>query len=136
MCARLDPHYSIANSMPARLIYCRNRDTLALSNAILLALEEPRMSVFEIVMLICFGAAWPFSIAKAYRSRANSGKSLIFLILILIGYVSGTTHKLLYKPDRVVFLYMLNGLMVAADIAIHFRNREFAAQPDEELQGE
>jgi hypothetical protein len=94
------------------------------------------MSVFEIIMLICFGAAWPFSIAKAYRSRANSGKSLIFLALILIGYVSGTAHKLLYKPDGVVYLYMLNGLMVAVDIAVHFRNRQFAPQPEEDLQGE
>ena len=94
------------------------------------------MSPFEIVMLVCFGAAWPFSIAKAYRSRATGGKSLIFLILVFIGYVSGTAHKLLYKPDGVVYLYILNGIMVAVDIAIHLRNRRFAAQPGEDFQGE
>jgi len=94
------------------------------------------MSAFEIIMLICFGVAWPFSIVKAYRSRANSGRSLIFLLLILVGYVSGITHKLLYKPDGVVYLYMLNGMMVAVDIAIHFRNRQFAPQPEEDLQAE
>jgi hypothetical protein len=94
------------------------------------------MSPFEIIMLICFGAAWPLSIIKAYRSRQNGGKSLLFLIVIFIGYLAGTAHKLWYKPDAVIYLYILNGIMVAVDIAIHFRNRQFAAQPDEEIQGE
>jgi hypothetical protein len=94
------------------------------------------MSPFEILMLVCFGVAWPFSIVKAYRSRENGGKSLLFLIVIFIGYLAGTAHKLWYKPDGVVYLYILNGIMVAVDIAIHFRNRQFAAQPEEDFQGE
>ena len=57
------------------------------------------MSPFEIIMLVCFGAAWPFSIVKAYRSRENGGKSLLFLIVIFIGYLAGTANKLWYKPD-------------------------------------
>jgi len=94
------------------------------------------LSPFEIIMLVCFGAAWPFSIVKAYRSRENGGKSLLFLIVIFIGYAAGTAHKIWYKPDGVVYLYILNGIMVAVDIAIHFRNRQFAAQPEEDFQGE
>ena len=53
-----------------------------------------------------------------------------------VGYVAGTVHKLCYRFDGVIYLYILNGIMVAVDIAIHFRNRQFAAQPEEELQGE
>ncbi len=81
------------------------------------------MSPFEIVMLVCFGAAWPFSIVKSYRARTNSGKSLIFLFIVLVGYAAGMAHKVYYCPDRIVYLYLLNGAMVATDIAIHFRNR-------------
>ena len=94
------------------------------------------MSPFEILMLVCFGVAWPFSIVKSYRSRANSGKSLAFLIVVFIGYAAGTAHKIFYKPDPVIYLYMLNGIMVATDIAIHFRNRQFAARTEEDFEGE
>ena len=81
------------------------------------------MSVFEILMLVCFGAAWPFSIARSWRSRSNAGKSLLFLLVVLVGYVSGIVHKLLYARDAVVLLYALNCCMVLADIALYARNR-------------
>jgi len=41
------------------------------------------MSMFEIIMLVCFGAAWPFSIYKSYTSRSNAGKSIFFYLLYL-----------------------------------------------------
>jgi hypothetical protein len=41
---------------------------------------------FEAFMRVCFGAAWPFSIYKSYKSRINKGKSLGFLIVVIIGY--------------------------------------------------
>ncbi len=80
------------------------------------------MSVFEALMLVCFGVAWPVSIYKSFRSRDNSGKSVIFLIIILLGYISGIVNKLLYSMDAVIYLYILNCLMVAADIGLYFRN--------------
>jgi lipopolysaccharide export LptBFGC system permease protein LptF len=81
------------------------------------------MSFFEAIMLFCFGAAWPVSIYKSYRSRSNAGKSVGFLVIILVGYVAGICHKLLYHLDPVVWLYVLNAMMVAADIALYARNR-------------
>lgn len=83
------------------------------------------MSIFEALMLICFGAAWPISIYKSYKSRTNSGKSLHFLIIIFIGYVSGVAHKFIYSFDYVIFLYILNGLMVLTDIGLYFRNKKY-----------
>ncbi|MBM7623814.1 hypothetical protein [Sporohalobacter salinus] len=80
------------------------------------------MSIFEALMLICFGAAWPASIYKSYASRNNSGKSLWFMVIVLIGYISGVTHKLLYSYDLVIYLYILNGLMVSVDILFYYRN--------------
>jgi hypothetical protein len=81
------------------------------------------VSVFEILMLVCFGAAWPFSIAKSWRSKSNSGKSVLFLLVIFVGYVSGTIHKALYARDPVIVLYVLNGAMVLTDMVLYARNR-------------
>ncbi|MCP5452654.1 MAG: hypothetical protein H7A27_01620 [Spirochaetaceae bacterium] len=81
------------------------------------------MSVFEIVMLLCFGAAWPVSIAKSLRTRSNGGKSLAFLLIIIVGYAAGIINKLLYKPDFVVWLYALNAAMVSVDAGLWIRNR-------------
>ena len=84
------------------------------------------MSIFEVIMLLCFGAAWPFSIYKSYTSRQNAGKSLWFLCVILVGYVAGTIHKLLYSFDYVIYLYVFNGLMVFTDIVLYLRNQLLA----------
>jgi len=84
------------------------------------------MSSFEIIMLICFGAAWPVSIYKSYTSRTTAGKSVIFLIIVLIGYMAGILHKTLNDLDFVVWLYVLNATMVSVDILLYFRNRMFS----------
>lgn len=81
------------------------------------------MSIFEAIMLLCFGLAWPISLVKSYRSRSTGGKSPFFSVAIIIGYISGTIHKVLYNPDIVMALYILNLLMVSADLALWFRNR-------------
>ncbi len=80
------------------------------------------MSIFEAIMLICFGAAWPASIWKSYTSRDNSGKSILFLIIIFTGYIAGIIHKLFYYYDFVIILYIINALMVLTDIVLYYRN--------------
>jgi len=80
------------------------------------------MSIFEIIMLLCFAAGWPFSIYKSYTSRVNDGKSLPFLVIVFVGYIAGMTHKVLYNFDGVIYLYILNGAMVLADIMLYRRN--------------
>lgn len=80
------------------------------------------MSIFEIIMLICFGAAWPVSIYKTYTSKSTAGKSVIFLIVIMVGYVAGIIHKFFYSQDWVIFLYMLNLTMVFTDTMLFLRN--------------
>ena len=81
------------------------------------------MSIFEIIMLVCFGAAWPASIYRSYVSRTTAGKSLLFLVIIDIGYIAGILHKLRNDPDIVIYLYILNGIMVFVDIMLYWRNR-------------
>jgi uncharacterized membrane protein YbjE (DUF340 family) len=82
------------------------------------------MSIFEVIMLICFGSAWPTSIYKSYTSRTARGKSIAFLIIVFIGYIAGILHKLFYNLDWVVTLYALNGLLVLVDISLSLRNKE------------
>ena len=80
------------------------------------------MSVFEAVMLICFGAAWPASIYRSYVSRTTAGKSIVFLAVIFVGYLAGIGHKILYNFDGVMWLYALNAVMVFVDILLYWRN--------------
>ncbi|HEY3378753.1 MAG TPA: hypothetical protein VGL77_14795 [Armatimonadota bacterium] len=91
------------------------------------------MSIFEIIMLVCFGASWPFSLYKTWQSKSSTGKSQVFLWLVFIGYLSGIIHKVLYNRDWVIILYALNSLMVLADLllCLHFNRvtRNTAAQP-------
>ncbi|MEA2077624.1 MAG: hypothetical protein U9O95_06355 [Candidatus Marinimicrobia bacterium] len=81
------------------------------------------MSHFEIIMLICFGAAWPFSIYRSWVSRSTKGKSLLFMIIVMSGYIAGVFHKLFFDHDLVIYLYGLNFFMVALDVALYIRNR-------------
>ena len=83
------------------------------------------MSIYEIIMLICFGAAWPFSIYKSYKLKSSQGKSVFFLVIILIGYAAGIINKIVYDFDLVVYLYALNMVMVALDLALYLRNKRF-----------
>lgn len=80
------------------------------------------MSIFEAIMLICFGLAWPFSIYKSATSHSVAGKSPIFLVALLVGYVSGIIHKALFSPDLVMCLYILNLIMVSIDFLLYLRN--------------
>ena len=43
--------------------------------------------IFEVGMLLCFAAAWPANIYKAYRARTTLGTSLPFMLIVELGYV-------------------------------------------------
>lgn len=85
--------------------------------------------IFEAIMLLCFGAAWPFSIWKSYTSRSNQGKSLSFMLIVVAGYVSGVIYKVFYNFDAVLYLYILNTVFVLIDIGLFFRNKRFSPAP-------
>lgn len=83
------------------------------------------MSWYEIAMLVCFGASWPFSIHKMLQTGRSDGKSLVFLVLVMIGYLFGFIHKLFYNLDIVIVLYAFLMLVVLTDtmICIHLRRK-------------
>lgn len=81
------------------------------------------MSILEALMLLCFGAAWPFSIARSWNSRSTQGKSIVFLMVLILGYLAGIANKILYHYDVVLFLYVINVTMVSVDAVLWMRNR-------------
>ena len=85
---------------------------------------------FEILMIVSFGVSWPLNVIKSYRARTTKGKSLAFLFLIFFGYIAGITSKFV-NPDYmeniaskwyVLFFYVLNFIMVSADLLVYVRN--------------
>jgi len=80
------------------------------------------MSIFEMLMLLCFGVAWPFSIYKSYKSKSVAGKSPYFLLVIIVGYICGILNKILYNYDWIIYLYILNLIMVTTDYILYLRN--------------
>ena len=83
------------------------------------------LEIFEALMLFCFGFAWPFNIYKSYKARSNKGKSFLFLIVILFGYVFGILHKVLSpNTDFVLWLYVINSILVIIDISFYVRNKK------------
>ncbi len=84
------------------------------------------MSPFEFIMLVCFGAAWPVSIYKSWKSRSVQGKSLFFLVIVLVGYIAGFLHKIFYLYDAVIILYSINFIMISIDIMLYFRNKKYS----------
>ena len=86
--------------------------------------------ILEVIMIVSFGASWPLNVIKSYKARTTKGKSLAFLCLILFGYIAGIISKLLNPAYMmsfsskwyVLFFYVLNFLMVGADLCLYFRN--------------
>lgn len=87
--------------------------------------------ILEVIMIICFGASWPFNVIKSYKARTAKGKSPVFLCLIILGYIAGIAAKFLNEgfmasiSDKwyVLFFYFLNLIMVSADLVLYLRNR-------------
>lgn len=86
--------------------------------------------LFEIIMIVCFGLSWPMNVIKSYRARTTTGKSLPFLLLIFTGYIFGITAKLIAPSFKwyVLFFYVLNLVMVGADLLLYWRNYKLDQQ--------
>ncbi len=93
------------------------------------------MGLFEMGMLLCFGAAWPVSIYKSWMSKRNTGKSLGFLLVVFVGYLFGILHKINESQDFVLIFYVINTLFVLTDIIIFIRNGGFDNRMGESIGG-
>jgi len=87
--------------------------------------------LFEILMILMFGASWPMNVIKSYKTKTTKGKSLAFLYFIFLGYIAGIISKLV-NPEYmkniggkwyILFFYVLNFIMVGADLILYYRNK-------------
>lgn len=83
----------------------------------------------EGLMLVCFGLAWPLSILKMLRTHSAKSKSIPFVAVVALGYMAGIAHKTIrgfesgdFSP--VLFLYILNGAMIAVDLVLSVKYRK------------
>ena len=86
--------------------------------------------VLEILMLLAFGFSWPNNIINSLKNKSTKGKSLLFLCLIFFGYIAGIISKFVNEAYMnsfaskwyVLCFYILNLLMVGADLVLYYRN--------------
>ena len=89
--------------------------------------------LFEIVMIVAFGASWPLNVYKSYRARTAKGQSLPFLCLIFFGYIAGIASKFLNEAYMsefshkwyVLVFYFINLTMVGISLLLYARNARF-----------
>lgn len=81
-------------------------------------------SIFEIIMLICFGLSWPMNLTKAYKAGTAKGTSLWFILLIITGYIAGIIAKVMAENIDwlVLAFYILNLVVVSMNLVVYFRN--------------
>ena len=92
-------------------------------------LAASNFSIFEFGMLFCFGLCWPVSIYKTLTTKRTEGKSLLFMVIIFVGYISGSIHKLYFNFDFVIILYISNLVLVFVDIVLYLKYSRRIAPP-------
>ena len=89
----------------------------------------------EFMMLALFGVSWPFAIAKTYRAKRVDGKSPLFEVIVIAGYLCGIASHLVSGVGMwVIGIYAVDILLVSTDLALYcyysIKNRR-AADGDE-----
>ena len=95
--------------------------------------------ILEIAMLVCFGCSWPISVYKSIKIRTSVGKSAVFNILLIVGYIAGIVSKFLkmepfmianandgLKKGIFIFaliMYFVNLAMIAANLVLYYMNK-------------
>ena len=80
-------------------------------------------SILETTMLVCFGCSWPLNLIKAYKAKTAKGTSLLFILLIITGYIAGICAKLISNQiNYVLIAYFFNLVVVSLNLAVYFRN--------------
>ena len=64
--------------------------------------------LMEVLMIVCFGVAWIFSVIKALKTKSAKGKSILFEILMLCGYGFGVVQKVFLYKDAMTNEKALN----------------------------
>lgn len=83
----------------------------------------------EMAMLLCFGISWPIAVYKSIKTKSTQGKSVVFILAIVTGYVAGIIGKVSRcavtgeKLSYVLIIYCVNLIVVLTDLALYFVNK-------------
>jgi uncharacterized membrane protein len=82
-------------------------------------------NILESAMMVTFGLAWPANIMNSLRVKSSRGRTPVFLMIIIVGYLFGLAAKFLSPTglNYVAFFYLLNLIMVSIDLTLYFRYR-------------
>ena len=88
------------------------------------------VDLLEALTILCFGLSWPVSIRKSWVSRTAKGKSVLFEIILLVGYGVGIVRKIIQVVAGAsgflfwlgFLFYILNSIMICIDISLYIRN--------------
>lgn len=85
--------------------------------------------LLESTMLICFGLSWPMNLSKNIKAKSAKNMSLQFILLIIFGYIAGITAKIFtHRFNYVLVVYLLNLVVVSANVVVYFINRRYDRQ--------
>ena len=88
--------------------------------------------LLESTMLICFGLSWPMNLAKNIKAKSARNMSLQFILLIITGYIAGISAKIYnHRFNYVLVVYLLNLIVVSANVVVYFINRRYDRQAKE-----
>ena len=80
--------------------------------------------LLEAIMLVCFGLSWPMALVKNLKAKSAEGMSLPFLLLIITGYIAGTSAKIIAgNITYVLIVYIVNLVIVTMNLVVFFYNR-------------
>ncbi|MDR1657088.1 MAG: hypothetical protein LBT47_05975 [Deltaproteobacteria bacterium] len=81
-------------------------------------------NILECGMLISFGLAWPANIRNSLKIKTARGRSVHFLIIVIIGYLFGLGAKIAASNvNYVALFYLINLLMVSFDLSLYYHYR-------------
>lgn len=81
-------------------------------------------NICEALMVCAFGISWPINAYKSFKSKSAEGKSLLFSVIILIGYFFGITGKIVTDQINYVFIfYLINVAFVCLDLTLSINNK-------------
>ena len=87
--------------------------------------------IFEIIMIVSFGISWPINLSKNIKSKSTKGISILFYILIFVGYIFGIVSKFLNQNYMdnfntkwyVLIFYFFNLIFVGLNIIVYLINK-------------
>lgn len=100
------------------------------------------IEILQALMFFSFSTSWYWSIAKLLRTKSATGKSLVFALMVCIGYTLGIASLLLaweggsdLNPLIFVFAWNLTVTMIDAALVIRYSRRSALRSASAELMG-